>query len=237
MPYQIHSRMQFLPLLVTACLIFAGHGSLAQGNAQSAQEAPRSIPDADIAPRRIITAIPNKNNPVGEMVVQYDGKVIPNNRVPFDAPDDWLKHLTVTIQNTSARTIIAGTLQLAFTKLVTNPMVVYYVQVGMVPDNQLYSPSGTKGTRRAGETPISIAPGEYVKFSFANDYETIRSKIVARAPLSHATSVTIDYGGFWFDGDLHWNVGNFRRVDPTTPGRYIPTDPSDIMGPAQTSSH
>jgi hypothetical protein len=222
---------------VISCLAFAGHGSPARGNAQGAQGIPGSIPDADIAPRRIITAIPNKNNPVGEMVIQYDGKVIPNDRVPFDAPDDWLKHLTVTIQNTSAKTIVAGTLQLAFTKLVTNPMVVYYPQVGMMPDSQLYSPSGRKLTRRPGETPISIAPGEYVRFSLANDYEAIRSKIVARAPLSAANSVTIDYGGLWFDGDLRWNLNTFTRVDPANPhtGRYIPVDPSEIMGPAKNS--
>ena len=182
-----------------------------------------------IVPRRIVTAIPSKNNPVGEMVVRYDGKVIPNNRVPFDAPDDWLKHITVTMQNNSTRTITTGMLQLAFTDFVTKPMVVHYVQVGMLPEYQLYTSSGVKVSRPVGETRISVAPGDYFTFSLAKDYEAIRAKLEARGSLSQVTSVTIDYGGLWFDGDYHWNVGNFRRADPTTPGKYIPTDPGNFM--------
>jgi len=164
------------------------------------------------------------------MVIDYDGKKIPNNRVPFNAPDDWLNHITISIQNKSAKAIVAGDLQLAFTTLVSNPMVFHYVRLGIEPEHEARGPSGLVLVRRAGKTSISVAPGDYIRFSLATDYDAIRSKIEARAPLSQATSVTIDYGIFYFEGGMRWDITAFSRVDPNTPGHYAPTTPEDLMG-------
>jgi hypothetical protein len=176
---------------------------------------------------------------MGVIVILYDGKPI-RDRVPFEAPDDWLKHVTIAIRNESAKALIRGSVQIAFPRLGGTPMVLQDVSVGVLPDFQLYREHGEKASRSPGETPVSVPPGGYLEIPVAKDYDELRSKIEERAPLSGATLAVVDYGIYYFEGDLRWSVGSdmsFMRADRTTPGKYVPVPPDELMGKPQSSGH
>jgi hypothetical protein len=152
----------------------------------------------------------------------------PNKRQTFDAPDDWLKDLTIRIQNRSGKAMIGAGVQLAFTTLAANPTVVYSIQHGITPAHEVSTPSGPM-VHPASGTPFSLPPGESLAFTLAQDYDAIRSAIEAKGSLAQVTSVSISYGTFYFDGGLRWQSNTFSRVDPSSPGRYIPAVAKDFM--------
>ena len=167
---------------------------------------------------------------MGPIAVLYDGKPI-QARTPFDAPDDWLKHITIAIKNESAKTLTGGFIQLAFPGIGGDPMLFYYVHFGKLTklDRFIYSKSRQRVPPPEGEPPVSVPPGEHIILPLASEHEAIQSAIAAKAPQAQATLVVVDYGAFNFDGGLRWMLNSFRREDPSTPGNYIPTPREDLM--------
>jgi len=166
------------------------------------------------------------------MAVYYDDKPIQNTitGIPFDAPDDWLSHLSVKIKNMSSKPLIAGNFQLTFEGLRGDTDVTHNIHFGMYPEHFLYTQTGVKMPQPAGEIPISpVAPGETLTISFKNDYAVISAKLLKRGPLSDAKECTIDYGAYYFTEGLRWSTGNYDREDPTTLGRYVPSPREALM--------
>jgi hypothetical protein len=231
-------RIRAVPLV----LFLAAPALLAQQSAVSPAPPSGIAPEAHIVSRTVIpemlppdqispeTPLPNQIVPVGEMLVYYDhrGTPGPNRRQTFDAPDDWIKDLSISVQNRSGKTILGAGMQLTFTTPAANPAVVYSVQLGITPAHEVSTPSGPMVLPASG-TPLSIPPGENVRFTLARDYSAIRSAIEAKESLAQITSVSISYGTFYFDGGLRWQPNTFSRVDPASPGRYIPAVAKDFM--------
>ena len=96
-----------------------------------------------IAPRVIWTGRGNRTYPIGTLSIFYDGKPIKSG-VPFDAPDDWLKHISVSFENRSSQALIEGTFQLDFRELGGEPWLFYDLRFGVLPEHQLYAPSGRR---------------------------------------------------------------------------------------------
>jgi hypothetical protein len=166
------------------------------------------------------------------MAIYYDDKVIQNtiSGIPFDAPDDWLSHLSVKIRNMSSKPLIAGGIQLSFDDINGNLLQMHYINFGMLPEHQLYTQSGVKMPQPVGEIPISpVAPGETITIPFSNDYAVISAVLLKRGPLSDVKICTIDYGGYFFTEGLRWSVGNYDREDPSTPGHYVSSPREALM--------
>jgi hypothetical protein len=162
------------------------------------------------------------------MTILYDGRPLKFSEA-INAPDDWLKHVSVSFQNNSSKKLIAGFLQIDFRELGGSPIAFYYVHFGLTPEHQLYTRSGQPASRPAGETPIVIEPGATATISLEKDYPAIRSVIESRGTLAQLTYCHMEYGAFYFEDDLRWMRGSFTHADPTTPGKYIPSAPEDFM--------
>jgi hypothetical protein len=217
-------RFVLLLLLLAPCAL----SSHAQTSGQATQDVGISTAESPVAPRKIVTGVPGKDPPMGVIGIQYDGKMI-RARTLFDAPDDWLKHITISIRNRSAKTLTAGGVQLAFPGIGGDPMIFYNLRFGVVPEHQATSRSGPVILPPTGGPPISIAPGEYLKISLADHYEAIRSAIEVRVPLSQAKLLVIDYGSYYFDGGFLWRFDSIAHVDPANPGVYVSAAPDGLM--------
>ena len=228
------SRALLSLLLSVALLGIGAPSSRAQEDPLNAQAVPPPLPGQHVALRTIVTGVPDAKNPVGVIAIFYDGKVI-RPRSPFNAPDDWLRHITISVRNESARTMIAGNMQLAFPGIGGDPMVVRYLRVGITPEHQRYTADGQKLHQIPGETAVAIAPRNYAKFSLASDYDAIQTEIERRAPIADVATLVVDYGAFYFEGDLRWMMNSFSKADPDAPGKYIPTAPEDFKTPLQDS--
>lgn len=176
--------------------------------------------------RTIVKGRWSLSDPVRLITVFYDGKPI-KSRVPFPAPDDWLNHITVLVENDSPKTLIAGFIQAAFPDLGV-PVPIKTIDFGRFPDAQLYTSTGAKKQRRPGEVPISIPPGKSVIVNMSTDYQRLEGLLESRGPLSQVTLCVIDIGAFYFDDDTRWMDGSFTRADPSTPGTYSPITREDF---------
>jgi hypothetical protein len=171
-------------------------------------------------------------DPIRIVGIYYDDKPIQNtiSGTPFDAPDDWLSHVSVKIRNASSKPLISGNLQLAFNGLRGDIPVIYLVLFGKLPDHMLNLPSGDKRPQPAGVIPISpVAPGETLTISFKDYYAAISAKLLAKGPLSDVKECTIDYGVYYFTEGLRWATGNYDREDPSTPGHYVSSPREALM--------
>lgn len=222
MPHQNRARQMFLPLLGAACLVVGGSCSVAQSNREPVQGKGQSSQDSTLAPRRVVRGRGFNTDPVRIAGILYDGKPIAGG-VSFDAPDDWLSHISVRIRNASSKPLVAGSFQLTFEKVGGGDYgVMHYIRFGRLPDHQLYTESGVKVPRPTGEIQIApVAPGETVTISFKDDYPVLNAALLKRGPLSDVTECTIDYGSYYFTDGLRWSTNNYSREDPTTPGNYV----------------
>lgn len=180
--------------------------------------------------RRAVKGRGNIADPIRMTALLYDGKPIES--TPFLTSDDWLAHLSITFRNASTKTLVAGSFQVAFPDLGTKYITLYYLRFGMIPEHQLQTKSGVAVSRPAGETPMTVAPGETVTIAFADYYPEIRAKLLSAVPLSRVTVCVIDYGTFWFSDGLRWSMNNYSREDSAAPGGYVPT-PREALMPAQ----
>lgn len=228
MAHQDRSRTMFLSVFVVAYLTLGGSYSPAQSSTPAAQDATASAPGEHIVPRIVRVGPDDPSFPIGRLTILYDGKPVKYGTY-FDAPDDWLRHVSVSFQNRSAKTLIAGFLQIDFRQLGGDPLAFYFVQFGLTPEHQLYTRSGQPTSRQPGETPFSLAPGATGTISLERYYPGIRAAIETRGTLAQLTYCHVEYGAFYFDDDLRWMRGAFTRADPTKPGEYIPTPPEDFM--------
>ena len=71
----------------------------------------RQAPGEHIVPRIVRVGPDDPSFPIGRLTILYDGKPVKYGTY-FDAPDDWLRHVSVSFQNRSAKTLIAGFLQI-----------------------------------------------------------------------------------------------------------------------------
>lgn len=181
-----------------------------------------------LAPRAIVRARGFVTDPIKLNGVFYDGKPI-DGSAPFNAPDDWLSHISVKITNTSSKTLTAGRFQLTFDGIGGSTLFFYILNFGRMPDYQLYTRSGVKVPRKEGEVPIFVPPGETITIHFKDDYAALEKKLLAMGPLSNVKECTIDFAGFYFADGLRWAPNRYSREDPDHPGKYVPALREDLV--------
>jgi hypothetical protein len=168
----------------------------------------------------------NIADPIRIITVFYDGKPI-KSRVPFSAPDDWLNHISVSIENDSGKTLIAGYIEVGFREF-GEPLPIKSIRFGRYPDIRMHTSTGEKISRWPDEVPVSIAPGQSIIVKLASDYKRLEELIDSRGSLSQVTSCFIQSGAFYFDDNTRWMTGSYTRADPSNPGTYTPITREDF---------
>lgn len=131
----------------------------------------------------------------------------------FDDSDDWLRKLSLEIENNWNKPIIYLRVALSFpeTESSGNRMT-FHVYLGNEPGSPL--PPKRENLR--------IAPGEKVLINMADRYEWLTQFLKTRQSMSQINKVEIQVGLAVSDDKTAWGDGVFFEQDPYKPGRYIP---------------
>jgi len=209
-----------LVLVASALTALCGASALAQG------------------PKTLLIERPNGNDPIrivkaseGTTELVSDGRHFPDQRAwesVFNAGDDWVKDLSLVIRNVSHRSIaylevscvLSETAdwqtEIANHKSPENPILGQASNVvGWRPEHALYSTLRGKAaepdsTRRAA---FKLGPKQEFTISLQDpkNYESLRSTVEARVPVSSMTACNSQVSTIFFDDGTMWQGHKYRR--------------------------
>jgi hypothetical protein len=163
---------------------------------------------------------------------------------PFQADEDWLKNLSISLKNRTDKVIVRAELQLWFPDTgdgsPSQPATTYIITLGQRPDIDSYTSRGQKLPSEPGKQALLHAPGQTLVVHVADFVDAIQSRVEEKIPFSQVTRLAIQRIQFYFVDGLRWtDLNGFETPDPNHPGqftnmdrnRYFPGDPSQDWPP------
>lgn len=148
----------------------------------------------------------------------------------FQADENWLKNLRFVLKNQTSKTIVYVALAACFPETMeTGDMMCWPVQMGRIPSNEAYTPSGERLNQGNAE-PLQFAPGKQVTVSLPRDDAPIREFLEQRQSFSGVTECFINLNGGFFDDGMQWNKSGYALQDPDHPGNFKLLDGSYFPG-------
>lgn len=131
------------------------------------------------------------------------------------ADDDWFRGLSVSVKNTSDKTITFIDLMLIFppaegSALPTSDHLLY----GHYPP-----PPGETGTPHPDQPPLK--PGDEATLVLT-DYEGTRQLLDATGKPKSIKEIEVRIGELVFEGEVKWSAGQLFRRDPNDPNSWLP---------------
>ncbi|HXT87044.1 MAG TPA: hypothetical protein VN745_08480 [Verrucomicrobiae bacterium] len=163
---------------------------------------------------------------------------------PFQADDDWVKNLTVTIKNLSNKEIVAASLNVYFPETGTgrgdSPVYGDVISLGRRP--AMYARAGGTNSEKlqpeGTSAPLQILPGQQLTVSLAQYYPEIQQSVEQSRPMSNLTVCSIVLEGVFFSDGMMWAQGHeFKKPDPTSPGRYVDITADQFWGRTSSKSN
>lgn len=133
----------------------------------------------------------------------------------FEADADWLKDLTLTLKNTSGKTITYVALNLSFPEVTKNGHVaLHQVFLGVDPDRNFQRPE------------LHFAPNQSLEIPLAARYKDIKTLVETVERIENVSKVAVEFHAALFDDGRLFETGVlFRRnPDPYDPRKWIRTD-------------
>lgn len=131
------------------------------------------------------------------------------------ADDDWFRGLTVSVKNTSDKTITFIDLMLMFPPAEGS--------VRPASDHLLYGhyppPPGETGTPHPDQPPLK--PGDEATLVLT-DYEGTRQFLDAVGKPKSIKEIEVRIGELVFEGEVKWKAGQLFRRDPNDPNSWLP---------------
>jgi hypothetical protein len=168
----------------------------------------------------------HKNAPV-EVVKVMKGTTEIQPDVAFEAGDDWLKEISVSLRNVSPSKIVFVSVDAHLPETgegtQKNPTVAAGNSVGQEPEQAMYSAlTGQRRHEAAGE-PINLEPGSELVIPIIGerDYEGIKSLIEAKHAVSGVRKCEIWVTTVYFADGTKWAAGIYWRPDERQTGKYL----------------
>lgn len=174
-------------------------------------------------------AVGGRRVEVGEFSIHEDRPGL-----PFQADDDWLKNMTISVRNRTDKTIICGEVRLWFPETALGPdhaQTAYLLRFGQRPESARYHKDGSKilpDTRKA----IVLAPGRTFVIRVAEYMDEIQALFenLGTMPLSQVTKLNIQRVGYYFADDTRWENHAYLSPDSEHPGQYKTLDQNYFPG-------
>ncbi len=132
----------------------------------------------------------------------------------FDAESDWVKHLSLNLENISGKPIVYLTVNVNFPETrLTGNMMSYPMTFGQRP-----------GSKIKNREPMVLKPDETLQVSLEKEKEKIYKFINGRQPIELIQTVELEIGFIVFEDKTAWAAGTFLRQDTNNPDRYIPAE-------------
>lgn len=154
-------------------------------------------------------------------------------RVLFQADDDWLANLVIAVKNVSNKEIVAGSLDVTFPQMGSgtpgDPTVCQTISLGRMPEHSLYATHDGHKVRLSPATPITIKPGQDMRFAVLPNLGAIKESIGSGFPSITAAQVTFDYV-YFSDGTRWAEFAGFQKPETSVPGKYVPMTSEEFNG-------
>ena len=175
----------------------------------------------------------------GTTELKGDGREFPSQRAwetVFDAGDDWLQNLSFFVKNVSTKNITYLEVfcslfetadwqaEIAKHKTLDNPILGQARNaVGWRPEHALYSRIQGKAREPDSKRRPSflLKPGGEFMISLEDpkDYQSLRSQIEARTPMSNVNACDAEIGTVFFDDGTMWQSHHYFRA-AEEPGKW-----------------
>lgn len=168
---------------------------------------------------RIITKYTWRNEPLEISSLKIKGKLTKLGLKSME-DDDWLKGLTVTVKNSSNKTIVFIELNLEFPSPASSdkePPAVDHLMYGNYPQ-----PPGEVATSHPDQPPLP--PGEKASLTLT-DYDGLRDFLLQTKKQTSIKELEISINEVVFDEGMKWNGGQMFRRDSNDPNRWYPQGP------------
>lgn len=163
---------------------------------------------------------------------------------PFQADEDWLKKMSISLKNRTDKVIVRAEVELYFPDTgdgsSSQPVTGYNMSLGQRPEIDSYSRHGQKLPQEPSKPALLVAPGQTFVIHVADYLDAIQSRVEETLPFAQVTRVAIRRIGFFFADGMRWNdLYGFGVPDPNHPGqftymdrnRFFPGDPHNNWPP------
>jgi hypothetical protein len=144
---------------------------------------------------------------------------------PFQADEDWLKNMTISLNNRTDKPITCAQLRLWFpdtgdgtaTRSITN----YVIKLGQRPESALHYADGSK-IPPDQMRPLLLTPSETLLVHVGDYIEEIKATVesLGNIQFSQVTRVNIEPTDFYFTDGMRWVGHTYYTPDPDHPGIY-----------------
>jgi len=146
---------------------------------------------------------------------------------PFDAGDDWLQQMTISLVNRTNKTIVFGSIFLHFLDTGdcrTQPCAGVELKFGQMPAADAYEAGTGQPIERShlGSLPLSWGPEQTMVVHVSDYMPEIEENLANSLPVSDVTKVNVYRGVFYFAGGMKWTLGRYSVPDPDRPGKFTP---------------
>jgi len=146
---------------------------------------------------------------------------------PFQADEDWLKNLSLTLQNRTNQSIVRAQIVVYFLGSgASQSVATYYIKLGERPDAESFTKSGEKRPpEQPSKQPLFFAPGQTFVLHLSDYAEAMQAMIEAKVPFSEVTRIAFLRERFYFADGMRWDdLVGFGIPDPKRPGQYTNFD-------------
>jgi hypothetical protein len=138
----------------------------------------------------------------------------------FSGDDDWFKQLSISVENTSGKTIVyidGGFLfpnqELQPGEQAPSPPLYHGFMYG-------HHPSAPEGARLPG-ADISIKPGDTFNLKLSDDeFLSVKQKLKRLGYPASIKEISVNIEEIYFDDGTAWITGSWYQRDPDSPGKY-----------------
>lgn len=216
------------PYCITACIILGCLGALHAQQAGERVVNANDVPQIDDAVLISNVAVAGKTVECG-LFIKPPGVMQPV--TPFQAGNDWLKNMTISLINRTNKTIVFGSVIIHF--LDTGdchalPCVSANLEVGKRPAAGAYDGRTGQPLRldHPDRAPLEWDPEQTLVVHVSDYMEDIERRVSESMSIAAISKLNIYRGSFFFSDGMRWNLGRYSIADPEHRGKFkaLPAD-------------
>lgn len=148
---------------------------------------------------------------------------------PFQADENWLKNLSISLLNRTNKKIVRVELDIVFPDTgdgsPSHSVTVYRLWLGQRPEIVSFTRSGRKLPPEPDKQPLSFAPGQTLVLNLANYADGIQTCVEGGCsgigiPFAQVNRIAIHRTQFYFADGMCWNLSGYGFPVLDHPGQF-----------------
>jgi hypothetical protein len=163
---------------------------------------------------------------------------------PFQADEDWLKNMSVSLLNRTNKMIVRAEMEFVFPDTgdgsSLRPVTAYTLAIGQRPEIDSFTSHGQRFPQEAGKHPLLFAPGQTLVVRVGDYVDAMQPLVEQKIQFAQVATIAIRRVRFYFVDGMRWDdLNGYGVPDPSHPGqftskdrgRYFPGRPSENWPP------